>query len=208
MITTQNRRGSTLVLSMGAILIMFGLAMSLLFQAQSQSSETGALRLAQMYEMASFSAIQKEKASLSDDWDDIDHFTPLLTSLTTESEHGYGKLYASGTFTSYSGASSMRYNVYVANNSGDYGIVFSEHGSANYNVDQDYDGYIVMTAEVFIEGQEVPVAVNSAIIAPTGEESVEFAELSVTEQNMNRQGTGTIDQFDRALDLNKFSDTP
>lgn len=208
MLTMRNQRGSTLVLSMGAILIMLGMAMSLLFQAQSQSTETGALRMSQMYDMAAFSAIQREKAALSDDWDDYEYFTPLLTSLTTVSEKGYGKLYRSGSFTTNSGVSTMSYNVYVANNAGDYGVMFADYNDPRFANDQDWDGWIVMTAEVFVEGQEVPVAVTSAIVAPTGEESVEFAELSVTEQNMNRQGTGTIDQFDRDLDLRKFSDTP
>lgn len=202
------QRGSTLVIAMAALLLMLGMAMSLLFQAQSQSTETGALRLAQMYEMASYSAIQKEKARLSADWDDYEHFTPLLQSLTDVSPNGYGKRYGSGSFTTNSGTTTMTYNVYIANNAGDYGVIFAEQGNPALANDIDYDGFIVMTSEVFIDGQTAPVAVNSAIIAPSGEETVEFAELSVTEQNMNRQGTGTIDQFDQNLDLDKFDSTP
>ncbi|CAM2068912.1 hypothetical protein SCOR_26325 [Sulfidibacter corallicola] len=206
-VSRHRQPGATLVLVMLTLLIFLGMTMSMFFESRSVSIQTSGIKLSRMHNMAALSAIQREKVEIGSYWQDDTRFSDLLGQAWPESADGYGKLFASGSVTMNAGAMDLVYNVYVKNNADDLAVIMSGMQGYGKTYDQwvDTDGWIIMTAEIFNSyDTSSPVAVQSAIIAPTGEETVEHAELSVTEQNMDRQGTGSIDSFDSQLDLGKF----
>ncbi|CAM2068918.1 hypothetical protein SCOR_26355 [Sulfidibacter corallicola] len=210
----NHHRGSTLVLSMLVLLIFLGLALSLTMEAKSRSVMTGGLKLSQIDTLVAKNAIHRHKSDLMDAFvspGDITNgsgeegnlrFTQLLRSAPLDGEispDGYGNLFGTGTFQVNPDVS-LDYKVYVANNPDDLSIV-ADGLATNLDPTLDTDGRIVLTAVVFRTAEPgVPLAVQSALIAPTGMTIADGAAVATSEAG----GDGSNDGYSTSPDTITF----
>ncbi|CAM2005898.1 hypothetical protein [Acanthopleuribacter pedis] len=193
-------RGSTLVIAMMCVLLFLALAGSLLYQGSSQSAMTGAMKFSQMESFAARSAILRHKADLANEYvspsefeTGFARFTPLLESLTEFHPEGYGGLFTSNTFTTNSGESNYTYDVFVTNNPDDLAVI--ANGQTPFTPNVDTDSRIVMTTIVYDAndtGKTSPLAIESALVGPTGFTDLERATDGTGEAGSTGDNSGNF----------------
>lgn len=199
--TNGKERGSTLVLAMMCVLLFLALAGTLLYQGTSQTAMTGAMRLTQIESFAARSAILRHKALLANEYvspsefeTGYARFTPLLESLTTISPDGYGGLLASDSFSTNSGENSYIYDVWVSNNPDDLAVIASGQGNFTNNIDTD--SRVVITSIIYDAddtGKLSPLAIESALVGPTGFTDLERASDGTGEAGSRGDNSGNFE---------------
>lgn len=202
----QPERGATLILALFVLLIFLGLTVAMLYDARSQSTLNGGLKLNRMYNTAADSAIERFRANLSDNYLAPDSYTTAgqesgafrfgayLSDGTHDSE--YGLLVEDDVMSVNAGMLSLDYKIYVKNNADDLANTFQglRTGPADEDViDQnwDFDGRIVVTVEIFRTGETIPVSTKTALIGPTGLEEVERFADAQQETGASAENTGS-----------------
>lgn len=202
----QPKRGATLILALFVLLIFLGLTVAMLYDARSQSTLNGGLKLNRMYNTAADSAIERFRANLADHYLAPDSYT---TAGTPSSEFRFGGFLGSGTHSGdygllvedsnmsvNAGMLTLDYKLYVKNNADDLANTFKglRTGPTDeeiINENWDFDGRLVVTVEVYVSGDNIPVATKTALIGPTGLEEVERFADAQQETGASAENTGS-----------------
>jgi len=202
----QPQRGATLILALFVLLIFLGLTAAMIYDARSQSILNGGLKLNRFYNTAADSVIDRFRANLPDNYLAPDSYTTagtppgnfrfgeFLSTGTTSGE--YGNLADEGTLALNAGMLNVEYKIYVKNNADDLANTFSglrtgPEDESVINESWDFDGRIVVTAEIYIVGDDIPVATKTALIGPTGIEEVERFADAQQETGASAENTGS-----------------
>lgn len=201
----QAQKGATLVLALFVLLIFLGLSVAMIYDARSQSILNGSLKLNRMYSTAADSVIDRFRANLADKYEPYDaystnlastefRFGSFLASGTSTSE--YGSLVEEGDLTINAGMLTVEYKLYAKNNADDLAYTFEGMRTGPedediINENWDFDGRIVITAEIYMSGDTIPVATKTALIGPTGVEEVERFADAEQETGASAENTGS-----------------
>lgn len=202
----QPQRGATLVLALFVLLIMLGLTVAMLYDSRSQAMLNGGLKLNRMYNTAADSVIDRFRAGLSDNYLAPDTYTTagrlpghfrfgeFLGSGSSVSD--YGSLATDGTLSLNAGMLSVDYKVFIKNNVDDLAYTFRGLRTGPDDDDiidenWDFDGRMVVTVEIYITGDTIPVATKTALIGPTGIEEIERFADAQQETGASAENTGS-----------------
>lgn len=200
------QRGATLILALFVLLIFLGLTVAMLYDARSQSTLNGGMKLNRMYNTTADSVIERFRASLSDQYLAPDSYTTTGTpsgdfrfgSFLSSATHAndYGLLAEENSVTVNAGMLTLDYKIYVKNNPDDLARTFQGLRTGPdvedvINENWDFDGRIIVTVEVFIPGDSIPVSTKTALIGPTGIEEVERFADAQQETGASAENTGS-----------------
>lgn len=202
----QAERGATLILALFVLLIFLGLTVAMIYDARSQSILNGSLKLNRMYNTAAESVIDRFRSNLPDQYLAPDSYTTTgtpsanfrfgeyLSAGTTAND--YGAIVENGSLVLNAGMLSVDYKIYVKNNVDDLAYTFEGLRTGPddediINGNWDFDGRIVVTAEIYITGDSIPVATKTALIGPTGLQEVERFADAQQETGASAENTGS-----------------
>jgi len=202
----QAERGATLILALFVLLIFLGLTVAMIYDARSQSILNGSLKLNRMYNTAAESVIDRFRSNLPDQYLAPDSYTTTGTPSANfrfgeylsagTAANDYGAIVENGSLVLNAGMLSVDYKIYVKNNVDDLAYTFEGLRTGPddediINGNWDFDGRIVVTAEIYITGDSIPVATKTALIGPTGLQEVERFADAQQETGASAENTGS-----------------
>lgn len=182
----HRERGATLVVVLLCLFIFMTMIIGFTYDARSQSALNAGVKLHNFYRVTGEQVLNEVRGTLADYWviplefEDPTNmnkwrFGSLLQgdfSVSGETSQ-YGVLFSDGSIAQNGGILNLDYKVFVGNNADDpahYLKGIKPLAAEDFSIDEtwDTDGKIVMTVQVFQQGDVFPLSTVSHMIAVSG----------------------------------------